>query len=295
MKKTTVFLLGTILTGILLFGGSLYVKVIVGKANIRSTPDFTGPVIAQKAQNALLEIVSKSGEWYLVKFLSDDGHSTLSGYIHRSVVQETGETRKTPAAAVEPSVEKTQPVAVPPEKTKPAEPPLRGEKIEIENKDVSQMTELEQKIRQESIALLSLIKQMRPEKAESAGEKTVEMARSIIDGAEVHEAMDLNSRIIYGARISEEFEILERNDRFYKVRLRDGREGWILESNLQVFSAQAKGAQVSYKGVETSEIVRFLDVSEEIFARITQHKLVADQISDKYRGTRERRGPASRS
>ncbi len=100
----------------------------------------------------------------------------------------------------------------------------------------------------------------------------------------MHEAMDLNSRIIFGARISEEFEILERNDRFYKVRLRDGREGWVLESNLQVFSAQAKGAQVSYKGVETSEIVRFLDVSEEIFARITQHKLVADQISDKYRG-----------
>ncbi len=174
MKKTTVFFLGTILTGILLFGGSLYVKVIVGKANIRWTPDFTGPVIAQKAQNALLEIVSKSGEWYLVKFLSDDGHSTLSGYIHRSVVQETGETRKTPAAAVEPSVEKTQPVAVPPEKTKPAEPPLRGEKIEVENKDVSRMTELEQEIRQESIALLSLIKQMRPEKAESAGEKTVD-------------------------------------------------------------------------------------------------------------------------
>jgi hypothetical protein len=60
-------------------------KVVTEKANLRVKPDIGSTIIRQVPQGTILESVRKVGEWYLVRFTTED-EKTLSGYVHESLV-----------------------------------------------------------------------------------------------------------------------------------------------------------------------------------------------------------------
>lgn len=65
------------------------VKVVAEQANIRIEPDIGSAIIFQAPQGTLLEAIQKVGEWYEVKFITDQGHIS-QGYVHESLVIEVG-------------------------------------------------------------------------------------------------------------------------------------------------------------------------------------------------------------
>jgi hypothetical protein len=64
-------------------------KIVVSgeQANIRDTPDIGSPVVQQLPEGSVLEAEKRQGEWYLVRFVRDDG-LVARGYIHESLVRE---------------------------------------------------------------------------------------------------------------------------------------------------------------------------------------------------------------
>ena len=70
-----------------------------------------------------------------------------------------------------------------------------------------------------------------------------------------------------------------RATRSIKVKLRDGREGWIIESCIQVFSKSETVKKIVYSGISGADQGNFLKVADGIFARLVQNKLFADEIA----------------
>ena len=68
---------------------STQVKVKVAAANIRKGPSLQSQVVLQAPNGSLFEVISKSGEWYLIDLAPMGKKGT--GYIHTPVVVETTE------------------------------------------------------------------------------------------------------------------------------------------------------------------------------------------------------------
>jgi len=232
------------------------IKVIVERAKIHLKPDPNSPVLIQAARDVIFEVAEKVGQWYFVTLPSDESGYTRAGYIHQNMAEEI-------------SYQATQPS--PP-------PSYRGS----DAKDLEQLVRIEKTTRQHSIAFLSLIKQMAPEETSGFDTHGVDMVRVVIDGCSVYEAMDAMSTVIYSPRINDEFEVRERNDVFYEILLFDGREGWISEQCIQPFSGQKREAQIRFRGIQASEVKKFIETASSIFEQITQQKILADQIYKKY-------------
>lgn len=60
-------------------------EVITELANIRSEPDIGSTIIYQLPQGTILKSPGKEGEWYAVRFKSDEGQ-VISGHVHESLV-----------------------------------------------------------------------------------------------------------------------------------------------------------------------------------------------------------------
>ncbi|MFC2170278.1 SH3 domain-containing protein [Acidobacteriota bacterium] len=95
---------------------------------------------------------------------------------------------------------------------------------------------------------------------------------------------DVSSSVIYTASVNEEFDILEKEEDFYRIQLADGREGWIQQLCVQQFSGQGEVPKVKFEGIKRSEVKKFLEVAERMFSRLSQQKIFADQIIKKYKG-----------
>lgn len=100
MKNKQKIIVGLIMT-LLWSGGALTgaaapvkLKVTAELANIRVKPSIGSVIIRQFPQGAVLDALSKDGDWYLVK-LEPDESGAVSGYVHESLVQALGETPKT--------------------------------------------------------------------------------------------------------------------------------------------------------------------------------------------------------
>jgi sugar lactone lactonase YvrE len=72
------------------------VKVIVDNASIKATPEIGGQTLANVPLGTVLEAESKQGEWY--KVTTEKDGTTVSGYIHELLVEETSE-EESPAGA----------------------------------------------------------------------------------------------------------------------------------------------------------------------------------------------------
>jgi hypothetical protein len=92
MKRNTILVLLFVLVmgGSLLAGENATLKIKVAMANVRSQPDASAPVIAKVPLDTILEVLGKSGVWYKVS-ANDEAGKEVTGYIHKTVVEVSGE------------------------------------------------------------------------------------------------------------------------------------------------------------------------------------------------------------
>jgi uncharacterized protein YgiM (DUF1202 family) len=260
----------------------LSIKVIVYTASVRLEPSPDSKIIDQVAQDTILQVQAKEGDWYYVKLEPDENGFEKAGYIHKSIVVELAD--QSPEREASSPAEAAAAV----QKERPQEQQdflleAVDESVLTDEKDLAHLEKTADKMRRQSIAFLTLVKKMKPVKVESTKSRSVEMVRVIIDGCRVFEAMDEGSRVIFTPRINDEFEFLEKNDGFYRIQLPDGRDGWIREQCIQIFTSHKEEAVIEFQGVKTKEVNAFINVAEQIFSRMVQDKTVADQIIDKYK------------
>jgi uncharacterized protein YgiM (DUF1202 family) len=63
------------------------VRVIAKQANIRASASLESSVITTVPEGAILEIISKDGNWFLISLPPDDRGFVITGYIHSSIVE----------------------------------------------------------------------------------------------------------------------------------------------------------------------------------------------------------------
>ncbi len=143
-----------------------------------------------------------------------------------------------------------------------------------------ELSNLAKKVRSESIALNSLIKKVHPDYSEKLESVKITNLKIVSNQCRVRETIQRSSQSLYSPTINEEFKIIGQDDNYYHIELDDGREGWIHES-----CGQKIIETVEQKGVESllsdSDIGKYLDFSEMIFAKIEENKILADQLVDK--------------
>jgi hypothetical protein len=149
--------------------------------------------------------------------------------------------------------------------------------------DLQSLQELETTIRKESLAFLSLIKKMSPEKKSAVRLRKVEKGKVVRSRCRVYDTLDEDGKVLYSPRLNEEFTLIEKDDAYYRIRLPDGREGWIEEQCLQTFSASEKETQTKFAGVASSEINGFMALAGEIYASMAKHYKSAEAIHEAYR------------
>lgn len=86
---------------------NLKLRVIAESAEIRMEPNLTSAVIKEAPSGAVLEAVSKKGEWYLINLPPDESGFSVSGYVHQSMVEVIGEEKI-------PEVKEEKPKGIPP-------------------------------------------------------------------------------------------------------------------------------------------------------------------------------------
>jgi SH3-like domain-containing protein len=119
---------------------------------------------------------------------------------------------------------------------------------------VPQLKELTTELNQNVLPLLALIKEF-----EKNGPLPVyKVARIIKPNSTVKETDNINSLTLTEVRIDEEFPIISESDRWYRIKTRDNREGWIQEENVQVITKQQsieKGTAGKISDQETSSML----------------------------------------
>ena len=92
MKRNIILVLLFVLVagGSLLAGENATLKIKVAMANVRSQPDASAPVIAKVPLDTILEVLGRSGVWYKVS-ANDEAGKEVTGYIHKTVVEVSGE------------------------------------------------------------------------------------------------------------------------------------------------------------------------------------------------------------
>ncbi len=153
----------------------------------------------------------------------------------------------------------------------------------VQDQDLKSLQELEKTARKESLAFLSLINKMSPEKKSTSRMRKVEKGKVVKNRCRVYEALDENARVLYSPRLNEEFPIIERDDTFFRVLLPDGREGWIEASCLQTFSVSEEEIKTRFKGVANSEIKNFMEMAGRIYDRLADKNNTTEKIYEKYR------------
>lgn len=251
----------------------LKLRVKAESANIRLKADIKSQVLIIASKGAVFDVLEQTGQWYLVKYTPENSRYEIAGYLHMSEVE---------VLTQEPHALQRQ----------PAPPPTPSSRLP---QDLEQMQRIEKSLRRLSLALLSLIKKMDPQETSGYQDQSTDMVRVVIDGCQVYETADPRSQVIYTPRINDEFEVLDRNDGLYQIRLQDGREGWISEKCIQPFSLQTQRVVIHFRGVSSNEIKNYLDAATDIFASITQQKQTADQIYKKNQSKQLGQDPAFRA
>ena len=251
------------------------VRVKAETASIRLKPDVESQVLGSAPRGAVFDVQDQTGEWYLVRYTPDNSRYELAGYIHMSDVE--------PVSPPTPAPKTMAPAPVQPQHTRPQPQAAAPQARPAGNipQDLASMQKTEKSMRRLSLAFLSLIKQMDPVETSGFAARSSDMVRVVIDGCQVYEAMDPQSQVIDTPRINDEFDVLGKNDGFYQIRLLDGREGWISEQCIQVFSRQSRQSVIHFRGISPKDIKNYLETATDIFASITQQKQFADQIYKK--------------
>ena len=143
-----------------------------------------------------------------------------------------------------------------------------------------ELSNLEKKVRAESIALNSLIKKVHPDYSEKLGSVKITKLKIISNQCRVRETIERSSQSLYSPRINEEFKIIDHDDNYYHIKLGDGRDGWIHESCGQKITDTVEQKNVG-RLLSDADIGKYLDFSEKIFIKIEDNKILADRIIEK--------------
>lgn len=93
--KRVLFLTFFILVmGAFIFSASLKVRVTVSKANIRLKPTTQSAIVSKVPLGALLDVIKKEGNWYLVKLPVSEKGIVVTGYIHQTIIEVLEETEE---------------------------------------------------------------------------------------------------------------------------------------------------------------------------------------------------------
>ena len=115
MKK--IIILSVILLVILPFvleGSVSLVKIKVTTANVRNGASLDSDIITQVPIDTILELISKTGDWYLVKLPPDETGLQMAGYIHVSCIEELGASQEQRILPAPPAAIPARPVPVAP-------------------------------------------------------------------------------------------------------------------------------------------------------------------------------------
>ncbi len=119
----------------------------------------------------------------------------------------------------------------------------RGSSIpETEEELLKRLEYLEKEIHKITLTLLNLLRSIQDDDATIGTGSAVSKAKTIEEGSGVHETVVESSRIIYTASMHEEFDVLEIRDQMIRIRLQDGREGWIEETACNTCRSETRNA-----------------------------------------------------
>ncbi|MBN2416020.1 hypothetical protein JXO52_09270 [bacterium] len=142
---------------------------------------------------------------------------------------------------------------------------------------VTRLAKLQRQITTQSLAMLGLIRQMDPVEVK-AGSMRIDRAVVMTSSCPVYEIMDMESRVIHHTIIQETMQFLEQRDGLSKVRLPDGREGWVDSRCIQVYTDFEGGYQIHYPGVRNSEIPAYIRTLTEMMNSLAVMKNKTDTI-----------------
>ncbi len=264
-KRVPLFLLFLLLT-LLWAEENTFVKVNVNRANIRSAPSVKSKVLGTAKAGETFKFLNSTGKWYKIIFKGE------KAFIHSSVAKKIvvkTKAQETPTQVIQ-------------KREKPKTQSVSKTPTTVSEKDLKMLKKIAVSMRKNSLAFLQIIKEMNIVK-EKPTIMTVEKVKILNDGCNVYETKDERSRVIFNPRYNDEYEIVERYENLYKIKLKDGREGWINEKDVQIITEQIKTASYRAKGLTQSEINEYISVAEDIYSQIVQQKAIADKIFEKYK------------
>jgi len=100
--------------------------------------------------------------------------------------------------------------------------------------DIIELEKISTELKKNILPLLTLIKEF--EKSNQF--TTLEIVKAVQPDVNVMEADNPSSTTIYTAQPDEEFELLEYQEPWLKIKLKDGREGWVSEDRVQIIEKQ---------------------------------------------------------
>jgi len=273
---------------VIVFAEVTKVQVKVKWANVREKPALESPVITRISRESILQVLAVEGEWFKVQLDRQPNNKVFAGYIHQQVVRVV-EEKEQPLPQVKPQ---TKPSQSPETKAKakpvkkPAEvvqkTPAKGPASLVKAKDMIKLQQIADKMRNDSVAFLTLVKKMLPQDESGYRMVIVEIAK-VVDNCQVYETEDTQAKVIYNPRLNDEFEILESREQLHKIQLQDGRQGWIKRDCVQVIAQQRRGEKISLTGIKKKDVRKFVTVATDIYSRISIQKEVAEGIVKKYR------------
>jgi hypothetical protein len=143
------------------------------------------------------------------------------------------------------------------------------QEVNFISQNIPKLNQTATELSQNVLAMLTIIKEY--EKSNSDG--SFKIARITKAVSLVKETDNLNSTTVAEVRMNEEFVITDEHDKWYKIKTKDNREGWLPEEDVQIMTKQPAGTggtMMQFSKSETaallSQIARYKGKIEELYA-----------------------------
>lgn len=142
---------------------------------------------------------------------------------------------------------------------------------------LDELKTLRQKIQQKTLPLLVLMKQLEGTETGSPQQR-VKVIKPV---AAIRETDNVASHTLLMARLNDEFAVLEQRDQWRRIRLADGREGWVHEDVVQVFSASAPAPAAAKQIASPQDTKNFLTLAADLIKEINVEQDTAAKIASR--------------
>ena len=150
---------------------------------------------------------------------------------------------------------------------------LLAKNIRQMNASLTSLEIIREEIRQRALPILVMFKQLENTEVQTAPQR----AKIIKSAAEVHENDLSASPVILNVQLNDEFPVLEKRDEWYRVRLSDGREGWLHENDLQTISTR-DSREMTTGGYSQEALAEAIELSNLWLVEINAQRDSAAQV-----------------